>query len=357
MSLPSPKNIEVPEVLQEYTKQKFILKPKDLKHLSFGENIIKKAQHTAKKIIAEAHKKEKEILLLAEQKHKEGFAAGSEEGKQYAIQEGIQWLIKANEIKASILDNVKDQMLETLESTLQSIFQETPSKLIKQQLEKALSNIESKEKVKIYASKKYETSITEVISKAKHKEIDIEVIYNPKDNDKCRLCTRYFEVEFSASTLKKNIIKAFRKAFGKPETEESEPEEIETAEAEPEKAADEEEKIENTVAEVTEETAIAEVEPEKAADEEEKTEKVAAKVTEETATAEVEPEKAADEEEKSEKVAAKVAEEIATAEAEPEKAADKEEKTEKVAAKVTEEAESEEITTAEVKTTGETDPN
>ena len=349
MPLPSPKNIEVPEVLQEYTKQKFILKPKDLKHLSFGENIIKKARHTAKEIIEEAHKKEKEILLLAEQKHKEGFAVGSEEGKQHAIQEGIQWLIKANEIKASILDNVKDQMLETLESTLQSIFQETPSKLIKQQLEKALSNIESKEKVKIYASKKYETSITEVISKAKHKEIDIEVIYNPKDNDKCRLCTRYFEVEFSASTLKKNIIKAFRKAFGKPETEESEPEEIETAEAEPEKAADEEEKIENTVAEVTEEIATAEAEPEKAADEEEKIENTAAEITEETATA--------DEEEKTEKVAAKVTEETATAEVEPEKAADKEEKTEKVAAKVTEETESEEITTAEVKTTGETDPN
>ena len=288
MPLPSPKNIEVPEVLQEYTKQKFILKPKDLKHLSFGENIIKKARHTAKEIIEEAHKKEKEILLLAEQKHKEGFAAGSEEGKQHAIQEGIQWLIKANEIKASILDNVKDQMLETLESTLQSIFQETPSKLIKQQLEKALSNIESKEKVKIYASKKHETSIAEVISKAKHKEIDIEVIYNPKDNDKCRLCTRYFEVEFSASTLKKNIIKAFRKAFGKPETEET-------------ATAETEEKIENTAAEVTEETA--------------------------------------------------------TAEAEPEKAADKEEKTGKVAAKVAEEAESEEITTAEVKTTGETDLN
>jgi len=336
MPLPSPKNIEVPEALQEYTKQKFILKPKDLKHLSFGENIIKKARHTAKEIIEEAHKKEKEILLLAEQKHKEGFAAGSEEGKQHAIQEGIQWLIKANEIKASILDNVKDQMLETLESTLQSIFQETPSKLIKQQLEKALSNIESKEKVKIYASKKHETSITEVISKAKHKEIDIEVIYNPKDNDKCRLCTRYFEVEFSASTLKKNIIKAFRKAFGKPETEETA-----TAEAE--------EKIENTAAEVTEETATTEAE--------EKIENAAAEVTKETATTEVEPEKAAEAEEKIENTAAEVTEETATAEAEPEKAADEEEKTEKVAAKVAEEVESEEITTAEVKTTGETDPN
>ena len=213
MRLPVPKEITVHEALQFYTKQKAVLKPKEVKQLSRGKSIIDKAQHVADQIIKEAKEKEKEILLLAEKEHGKGFESGAEEGKQQAIKEGLQWLMKTYEIKSSILHQIKDQILDTLESILLHVFQKAAPEWIKEQLEKALSSIEPKEKIQIHASEAHAASITEIISSAKYKGMEIETIYDPGDSDTCFVRTRYFEAEFSVSKLRETITEAFQVAF------------------------------------------------------------------------------------------------------------------------------------------------
>lgn len=213
MPLPTPKESSMSELMQHHVQQGGVLKIKERKQLSKGNTIIEKAQKAAKLTTDETQKKKEKILVAAEKERAKGFKSGYEKGKQEAVKEGLKWLMQVNEIKSFIFGQVRDQIIDTIESVLMHTLENVAPNWMKEQLEKVLGSLEATEEVEIHASELYISDIKEIVSLGQYKGMHISVVSDPEEHDSCFVRTRYFEAEFSLTKLRESIIDVFHIAF------------------------------------------------------------------------------------------------------------------------------------------------